>query len=276
MGEAGQWKFLNTASANSGNQLNDFYNPSSTNYIGNVPNMENLFSMHSYYSTCPDVSLINNRKDALAAKNQVAPSLRLWQSEFGILGDICGVYNGYPKNTGIDYGLYVAKVIHSDLAIGNVSAWQWWLAVDAYNYSDGLVYVNDPSGGYDLEAMKTDGIVSDSKQLWCMGNFSRFVRPGMVRITASLSTVADDLTAASTQMITAYNDKANRKLVLVIINVETTSKKFALDPSLVLQNNKVTSYTTNLTNNLTKSVINSNGVVFPAKSVVTIIANYKQ
>ncbi|MBC7416732.1 MAG: hypothetical protein H7325_01075 [Pedobacter sp.] len=76
LGEAAQWKFLNTASANTGNQLNDFFNPSSTNYIGDVPNMENLFSVHSYFSTCPDVSLINYRKDALAAKNQAAPNLR--------------------------------------------------------------------------------------------------------------------------------------------------------------------------------------------------------
>ncbi|MBC7416733.1 MAG: hypothetical protein H7325_01080 [Pedobacter sp.] len=191
------------------------------------------------------------------------------------MGDICGVYNGYPKSTGIDYGLYVAKVIHHDLAIGNVSAWQWWLGVDTYNYSDGLVYINDPSGGYNLDAMKTDGIVSDSKQLWCMGNFSRFVRPGMIRVAASLSTVANDVAAASSQMITAYNDKANKKLVIVIINDETTSKKFSLDPSVSLQNNKVTTYTTDLTNNLSKSVMNSNAIVLPAKSVVTIIANYK-
>ncbi len=276
LGEAGQWNFLNAARDTRGNQLNEFFNPSSVNYIGNVPNLENLISAHSYFTTCPDASLIKYRQDVFNAKNQIAPNLRLWQTEFGILGDICGQYSGYPKNTGIDYGLYVAKVIHNDLAIANVSAWQWWLAVDTYNYSDGLVYVTDPSGGYDLEAMKTDGIVSDSKQLWCLGSYSRFVRPGMVRVAASLSTAPDEVAAAASQMITAYKDKTNKKIVIVMVNMESTGKKLSIDQSaLNLTNTKIVAYTTDATKNLSKSVMDSSTISLPAKSVVTLIGNYK-
>lgn len=277
LGEAAQWNFLNTSNSDGrGDQLNQFFNPSSVNYIGEVPNLENLFSAHSYFTTCPDDLLIKYRQDAFNTKNQINSNLRLWQSEFGILSNICNELNGYPKNTGIDYGLYVAKVIHHDLSIANVSAWQWWLAVDTYNYSDGLVYINDLNGGYDLESMKTDGMVSDSKQLWCLGNYSRFVRPGMVRVNASLNTVQGDSAAASSQMITAYKDKVNKKIVIVIINEATSSKKFSIDPTTItLTNHPIAAYTTDSNHNLSKSYMDSNAILLPAKSVVTLVGNYK-
>lgn len=277
LGEAAQWNFLSEPyNHDRGNQIKDFFSPQAANYVGNVPNMENLLSAHSYFTTCPDTSLLKYRYDVMSAKNKFAPSLRLWQSEFGVLGNICGKYNGGPRNTGIDYGLYVAKVIYHDLAITNVSAWQWWLAVSPYNYSDALVYINDLNGSYNLNEMKTDGIVSDSKQLWCLGNYSRFVRPGMVRINASLSSIKDLRQAADTQMITAYKDEMRKQLVLVVVNMEAMQKRMTLDNSkLKLQSNKILTYTTSETQNLANGHASANDIVIPAKSVVTLIANYK-
>jgi O-glycosyl hydrolase len=277
IGEAGHWDYLNLNNAsNRSNQLSAFFSPNSATYIGNVDNLDNMLSSHSYFTTCPDNSIINVRKDVLAAKNAINPNLRLWQTEFGILGNICGNYNGYPKNTTIDYGLYVAKVIHHDLAMANVSAWQWWLAMSPYNYSDALVYVNDASGGYDLTSAKTTGVVTDSKQLWCLGNYSRFIRPGMIRIGASLTTVKDDAAAAATQMVTAYKDKVNKKFVIVIVNMEAASKKFIIDTSSIsLVNNKIAMYTTNDVSSLAKSNVDANNVLIPGKSVITLIGNYK-
>jgi O-glycosyl hydrolase len=276
VGEAAQWNFLNTAyNDGRGNQLTDFFNTNSTNYIGNVANVEPLMSAHSYFTTCSP-NLINFRQSVLNTKNQVAPNMRLWQSEFGILGDVCGQLKGSPKNVGIDYGLYVAKVIHHDLAFANVSGWQWWLSVSPYNYSDALVYINDNAGGFDLNATKTDGIVSDSKQLWCMGNFSRFIRPGMIRVGASLSNITDNTVASVTQMITAYKDPTKKKLVMVLINAESDVRRITLNNTLVpLANNRITAYTTNETENLKKSIITNNEVVMPAKSVMTLVADYK-
>lgn len=277
LGEAAQWNFLSSSyDSGRGNQIKDFFNSKSKNYIGNVPNLENLLSAHSYFTTCPDTAMVKYRTDVMAAKKQYAPKLRLWESEFGILGDICGKYNGGPRNTGIDYGLYVAKVIHHDLSITNVSAWQWWFAVSPYNYSDALVYINDLKGGYDKEAIKTDGIVSDSKQLWCLGNYSRFVRPGMVRIEANLSGVKSLEEAANSQMITAYKDIANKKIVLVLINMENDIKKFAINSSLIkLKNNRLFTYTTTENQNLAKGQVNINDIIIPAKSVVTFVGDYE-
>lgn len=277
LGEAAQWNFLSSAYDNGrGNQIRDFFDRQSANYIGDVPNLAEVFSAHSYFTTCPDSVLIGRRADVIKAKNRYAPQLRFWQSEFGILGNICGQYNGSPRNTGIEYGLYVAKVIHHDLAVANVSAWQWWLAVSPYNYSDALVYINDLNGGYNLADIKTGGVVSDSKQLWCMGNYSRFVRPGMVRVAASCIPARSLKDAADTQMITAYKNEADKKMVLVIVNMEDHAKKLVLNlANKTSGEKKLITYTTSATQNLAKSQAWANNVVLPAKSVVTLVGDYQ-
>ncbi len=85
-----------------------------------------------------------------------------------------------------------------------VTSWQWWLAVSPYNYSDALVYINDPAGQMNVSNCKTDGIVLDSKQLWAFGQFARFVRPGMRRVETAVAGNNDPLVTASTLMISAY------------------------------------------------------------------------
>ena len=88
-------------------------------------------------------------------------------SEYCILENNELIYGG-GKDLGMDAAIYMAKVIHADLTIANASAWHWWLAISKYNYKDGLIYVeNRPEGGYE-----------DSKSLWVLGNYSRFIRPG--------------------------------------------------------------------------------------------------
>lgn len=276
-GEAAQWNFLNTAyNDGRGNQINEFFNPASPNYVGNVSQVDQLISAHSYFTTCPENDLIRYRQEALDAKNRIAPGLRLWQTEFGILGDICGQLNGSPKNTDINYGLYVAKVIHHDLAVANVSSWSWWLAVSPYNYSDALVYISDAANSYNLNAAKTDGTVSDSKQLWCFGNYSRFIRPGMVRVASSISNITDPAIAARSQMISAYKDKINKKIVMVVVNISGDDQKFLLDTSsLAIAGDALQAYTTNASGNLAKSSQKIGDINIPAKSVVTLVGSYK-
>jgi hypothetical protein len=199
-------------------------------------------------------------------------------TEFGILGDICGSLNGYPRSTNIDYGLYVAGVIHNDLAIAGTSSWQWWLGINPYNYSDGLVYINSPSGTMDPESSKTDGLVSDSKQLWCMGNFSRFVRPGMVRVDAVLNNQTDPVYAAGDIMVSAYIDAANKALVIVIVNTETKSSVISLGGlggSASLTGSNVTAYVTSSTKSLQKSTMAATNIQLDARSVTTLVANYQ-
>ena len=277
VGEAAQLNFMTGAYDNGrGDQVTDWFNNSSANYIGNVPNVDKTISGHSYFTTCPDDNLISVRAALANKRNGVDPSLGIWQTEFGILGDICGKYNGYPRNTSMDYGLYVAKTIHHDLVFANVNSWSWWLAVSPYDYSDALVYVNDPSGNINVTNSKTDGIVSDSKQLWCMGNFSRFVRPGMKRVSATINGI-DDATAAGSFMISTYKDIPTKKIVIVIINIGNTAKKFAINglgSVINITGNKLDTYTTAGSKNLARSISSADNINIEPKSVTTLVGNY--
>ena len=275
-GEAGQITFLNTPTTdNRGDQINQWFNPADSNYIGGIPNVDNTISYHSYFTTCPDNTLVSDRQAvATSASNS---SIKLWMTEFGVLQSICGTLNGYPRSTNIDYGLYVAKVIHNDLAVANSSSWQWWLGINPYNYSDGLVYINAPSGAMDPESSKTDGLVSDSKQLWCLGNFSRFVRPGMIRVDAVLNKQTDPVYAAGDIMVSAYIDPVLKTLVIVIVNNETNSSTISLaglGSSATLAGTSITAYVTSANKNLQKSTMAANNIQLDPRSVTTLMANY--
>ncbi|WP_205509828.1 glycoside hydrolase [Longitalea arenae] len=279
IGEAGQLDFLyGNNKDNRGDQIYQFFSPASANYIGNLPNTAHIISAHSYFTTCPDSQLVKVRRLVAAKIEEVDAKLESWQTEFGILGNICKLYNGGPKNTGIDYGFYVAKVLHHDLAIANVSSWQWWLAVNPYDYSDGLVYVNDPSGGMNVSKSKEDGIVLDSKQLWCFGNYARFIRPGMKRVNLGIEGLNDPLKAAATLMVSAYKDESSRKLVLVFVNPSSDQHAVQLTGikrGLRLSNNVMNAYTTDAARNLKKSVVPVNKLVIPPRSVVTCTGSYQ-
>lgn len=275
VGEAGTLEFLYTKNTdNRGDQINQFFSPSAPYYLGDLPNVAKIISGHSYFTTCPDNTLINTRTQLLNKARQVDANLELWQTEFGILGDICGMYNGSPRNTGIDYGLYVAKVLHHDLVIAGVSSWQWWLAVSPYNYSDALVYINDPAGQMNVANCKTDGIVLDSKQLWCFGNFARFVRPGMKRVETSVEGNNDPAIAAGTLMISAYKNETDKQLVTVFVNPENKEKYIQLG-GVNIAGNTLDQYTTDATFNCKRSTAKADRIVLPAKSVVTVRGKYQ-
>ena len=277
LGEAAQLNFITDVyGGDRGDQIYNWFNTASANYIGNVPNVEKSIAGHSYFTTCPDNNLINTRTALVNKRNSTDASLGIWQTEFGILGDICGQYNGYPKNTSIDYGLYVAKIIHHDLTFANMNSWSWWLAVSPFDYSDALVYITDPTGSINVNNSKKDGIVSDSKQLWCMGNFSRFVRPGMKRVSASINKI-DDATAASSFMISTYKDAVAKKMVVVVINMANSAKKFTLDglgSSINITGNKLDSYTTTGSKSLAHSVSSADNINIEPKSVTTFVGTY--
>lgn len=274
VGEAGQWNYLYGSNSDGrGDQINQFFNSTSASYIGNLPNTLHAISAHSYYTTCPDDNLVSIRQQVATKMKQVDPSLEAWQSEFGILGNICNIYNGSPRTTNIDYGLYVAKTIHHDLTIANVTSWQWWLAVSPYNYSDGLVYINDPSGNINVDNCKQDGTVLDSKQLWSLGNYSRFVRPGMKRVSAGIQGLDNPVTAAGSLMVSAYKDETAKKLVMVVVNVSTQAATLQL--SGVNGLTKLDEYLTDNSNSLRRSQTSPGSIAIAPKAIVTLTGTYQ-
>lgn len=79
------------------------------------------------------------------------------------------------RDYGVDSALTLAKTLHADLTLANVTSWQYWIAVSRYDYHDGLLYTDYVLPG-DEETF------AETKKLWALGNFSRFVRPGAVRV----------------------------------------------------------------------------------------------
>lgn len=254
--EAGHIKYLqkNSDKPEKDNQINAFFHSSSPYFIGNLPSVFPSIAAHSYFSTSP-------YKDAVLLRSQIRDNiaaikgLEFWQTEYCILGDNAGEIQGNKKDLGIDAALYVAKVIYQDLNIANATAWQWWLAISPYDYKDGLIYV---------DKNKTDGVYHDSKILWILGNYSRFVRPGMKRIDATSD--------SSELLVSAFKDMKTDKVVMVIINPTATEKKVSVKTKTFSSEDKMlVTYTTDASRNLHKNVIRASRLTVPKKSVVSVI-----
>ncbi|WP_232009264.1 glycoside hydrolase [Mucilaginibacter mallensis] len=205
VGEAGSITYLFSAADKpaKGNQINDFFKTGSPDYIGDLKNVDKTIIAHSYFTTSPMSSAIKLRQQLTQAVSDV-PGLSYWESEYCILGNNAGEIDGNKRDLGIDAALYLARVIHTDLTAANASAWQWWTAISPVDYKDGLIYVDQN---------KTDGNFYTSKMLWAMGNYSRFIRPGAIRIDAA---VAGESSLKSPLLTSAFKD--GKKLIIVIIN----------------------------------------------------------
>lgn len=260
--EAGQLNYLfeDDNRPKRGSQLYNFFNKESANYIGDLPNIGKSISGHSYFTTSPEGKLVATR-NKLQQELAHYPDVKYWMSEYCILGDNAGEIDGNKRDLGITPALYMAKVIHNDLAVANASAWHWWLAISPYNYKDGLIYV---------DKNEHDGKYEASKMLWALGNYSRFVKPGYKRIqvdTMNFENVEDLL-------ISGYASPDKKQMVLVVVsNAETDIKLNSKNNNtfIVPANTYVTSAGKNL--ELVKS--DNSYVTIPAKAITTLVYNFK-
>ena len=254
--EAGQLNYLLEANdkPEKDNQISDFFDPVSPNYVGNLTSVSKTIASHSYFTTSPMVKGIELRNKVKQRVNQVQ-QLEFWQSEYCILGDNAGEINGNIRDLGMDAALYVAKVIYQDMVAANASAWQWWLAVSPYNYKDGLVYVDKNNN---------DGNYYDSKMLWAMGNYSRFIRPGSRRI--DVGQVSDPAL-----LVSGYKNVNSDAVILVVINSSGDSKSLDLSGNALVGDNNIVTFTTDNTYNLAKNKVSAKDIVLPARSIVTLV-----
>jgi glucuronoarabinoxylan endo-1,4-beta-xylanase len=122
-----------------------------------------------------------------------------WQTEVDT-----GKASDDPTGDNISTALHTAQEMHNHLTLGNLNAWHyWWL------------WAGGTSGLYD-----TDTNVW-TKRLWVMGNFSRFVRPGYMRVSTSGS-------FPSGVLISAYTNQADGTVVVVAINQNGSATPVAL------------------------------------------------
>ncbi|SHN59698.1 glucuronoarabinoxylan endo-1,4-beta-xylanase [Paenibacillus sp. ov031] len=168
----------------------------------------------------------------------------LWMSEVYYPNSNANSADNWPEALDVSYH------IHNAMVEADFQAYVWW-------------YIRRQYG-----PMKEDGTIS--KRGYNMAHFSKFVRPGFVRVEATKN--PDTQT-----FISAY--KGDNKVVIVAINRGTS----AVNQKFVLQNGNastVSSWITDSTRNLaTGSSINVTGNSFtaqlPAQSVTTFTAPLK-
>lgn len=282
VGEAGAYEPLyKTVSGKESrsNQIDYFFGANSTRKISGLTNVKKTISAHSYWQAWPLSDLISSRQSA-ASKIQSVGGVSLWSSEYCVLespgtSELPGGA-GAGRDLGIQLALWTARIISTDISIGGVTSWQWWTAISRGDYKDGLIHVDDgaSNGAGNADYCKNDGYIRDSKTLWALGNFSFFVKPGMVRVqTPEL----DNAAAVSDVMLTAYKDAATKKLVIVAVNISKSAKTYKLNLSGgAVTDNKLTPYITSETLSLKKgTAVDASNFEIPAKSIVTYVGTYK-
>ena len=65
---------------------------------------------------------------------------------------------------------------------------------------------------------KDDGNIYQLKLLWTLGNYSRFIRPGMFRYNVIRSDNKTDELAAKSLMVFGYGTEDQSKAVFVLVN----------------------------------------------------------
>lgn len=113
------------------------------------------------------------------------------------------------EDTGIVSGLRIAGMIHEGLTVANFNAWHFWWIKPCSNCANGALWA---------EATKRP-----TKRLWVMGNWSRYVRPGFLRVDVPVQ-------PTSGVSLTAFRDSTLTRLVIVAVNKNTsaTSQTFSV------------------------------------------------
>ncbi len=256
--------------ANRGYQIQSFFTPDSTEtYLGNTPNVPRRMVGHSYWTNTPISDL---RSIRLQLGNELKKhNLDFWQTELCIMGNDEEIGGGGGVDLTMKTALYVARIIHHDLVYANASAWQWWRSVATGDYRDGLIYANP-------DKSLVDGSFTDSKLMWALGNYSRFIRPGAKRlgITAfdkSGKVVTEGDTDPYAIMISAYKNADNTPVV-VVINYNNDAKRININWAGKSPKYWKAYYTTDKAGDdlAPKNKIKYGSELFiPARSVITLV-----
>ncbi len=206
-----------------GNTVHTLFGKDSTKTcIKGLSNIPNVVLGHAYWTNTPVEQM---RQTRMALRDTLRNyGLDYWQSEVCIMSNDEEIGGGGGFDFSMKTALYVARMIHYDMVYGNACSWSWWRAAGG-NYKDGLIRIYSHDGMH-------SGYAVDSKQMWTMGNYSRFVRPGAKRLAVEVADTAGTvIPEGDTQpygvMLSAYMNK-DGKHVVVALNYAERSCPLAL------------------------------------------------
>jgi O-glycosyl hydrolase len=163
---------------------------------------------------------------------------------------------GEASDDSMTDGLATATLIQNSMGVSMNAYHFWWLECENSNTNQGLIDFNG---------------TTVPQRTWCMGNFSRFIRPGYYRMGGA---IASNTTNVS---ITAYKDNIGTPVTFVIVAINsgnaTASQTFTLSG---INSTSVTPWLTDSGSNLAKqtAVAVSGGsfsFTMPASSVMTFV-----
>lgn len=162
--------------------------------------------LHQYEGVYTKASFMGAEKLSQTSK----AGKRIWQTE--ISSNEFNKMNQVPSGGGIEDALYYAQMIHYDMTIAELNAFlYWWL------WTNG----SDEFDKASLIATKGSTIY-DFKRLYAMGQYSRFIRPGWVRVGATDS-------PSNGVFTTAYKDPKSNEFAIVFVNTTDAIATIELD-----------------------------------------------
>ncbi len=200
---------------------------------------------HSYWSEAVDKESFRNYMKVYH------PEVKLRASEW------CEMVNG--SDVTMDSAIHLSQEIAEDLRILSVVSWQNWVAVAPGGYRDGLIYIDEKSQKF--RALK---------RLWSFGNYSRYVRPGYVRV--DIEGDSRDLEKLLPTAFTGINEAGEEELVMVFVNEGTSSQEFVLEGCQGYE--RIAYYETSDAHDLEcvlEEEWKQGPVTVPGRSVVTVI-----
>lgn len=253
-----------------GYQIQSFFSSDSIDtYLGDATNVPRLMVGHSYWTNTPLKALRDIRcqlRDTLRRYD-----VGFWQTETCIMANDEEIGGGGGFDRTMKTALYVARIIHHDIVYAGASSWQWWRSVGG-NYKDGLIREHSNIDGL-------DGFVEDSKLMWALGNYSRFIRPEAVRLSISaFDCSGKQLVEGDTDqhglMCSAYVN-LDGTYVLVIINYADADKKIEFEQTIATHSIWKQYRTSDVKDENLRylGVIKENKMVsIPKRSIVTLVS----
>ena len=126
----------------------------------------------------------------------------LWQTEMSS-------FDAFDASIG--NAVTVGKWIHDALTVGNVNVWHYWWLQNPYNETnEGLIG-------------RPGAPTTPTKRLYSVGNYSKFVRPGWMRI---------DVAGSNPNVFTsAYRSPSNANFAIVVVNNSGVDQPFVANLS---------------------------------------------
>jgi glucosylceramidase len=149
----------------------------------------------------------------------------------------------WDDGSGYD-GLTIAQAVHDALTLGNVNAYVYWFGASR-GATRALMQIDDVAKTYRV-----------SKRMWALAAYSRFIRPGAVRLGASAADPA--------LKVSAFRNPDGSE-VIEVLNTGTT----ALTWEGV--RGRATSYLTDNANSLTPRPVAGSTVTLQPRALTTIV-----